>query len=137
MDKSTLDAERTANILFCVEEYINYLSNIYKCYCDSCITSNTKQIISLIDYILSFYKFITKHKTIIKQNNKYLIQIQTLLTNMIKFNNEIIHDILYTNIEKSISIIYLEQDTIINYEQPIQIIDLIKYYPEYRLMLEA
>ena len=139
MDTFDLEAERIANILYLLDEYINYLSNIYKCPCNSCILSNTEKINSIISYIISFYKFIIKHKIIIKQNNKYLTQIQTLLKNMIKFNNEIIRDILYTNIERSISIIYLEPEdnhTIYNYVLPFQIVDLIKYFPEYRLILD-
>ena len=139
MDSFALEAERIANILYLLDEHINYLSNIYKCPCDNCILSNTEKINALISYIITFYKFIIKHKTIIKQNNQYLTQIQNLLKNMIKFNNEIIRDILYTNIQKSISIIYLEPEknnTIYNYVLPFQIADLIRYFPEYKLILD-
>ena len=139
MDSFALEAERIANILYLLDEHINYLSDIYKCPCDSCIRSNTEKINSLVSYIITFYKFIIKNKTIIKENNQYLSQIQNLLKNMIKFNNEIIKDILYTNIEKSISIIYLEPEennTIYNYVLPFQIADLIRYYPEYKLILD-
>ena len=139
MDSFALEAERIANILYLLDEHINYLSNIYKCPCDNCILSNTEKINALISYIITFYKFIIKHKTIIKQNNQYLTQIQNLLKNMIKFNNEIIKDILYTNIERSISIIYLEpkeNNTIYNYVLPFQIADLIRYFPEYKLILD-
>lgn len=139
MDSFALEAERIANILYLLDEHINYLSDIYKCPCDNCILSNTEKINSLISYIISFYKFIIKHKTIIKQNNQYLTQIQNLLKNMIKFNNEIIKDVSYTNIEKSISIIYLEPEennTIYNYVLPFQIADLIRYFPEYKLILD-
>jgi len=139
MDSFALEAERIANILYLLDEHINYLSDIYKCPCDSCIRSNTEKINSLVSYIITFYKFIIKHRTIIKQNNQYLTQIKTLLTNMLKFNNEIIKDISYTNIEKSISIIYLEPEennTIYNYVLPFQIADLIRYFPEYKLIID-
>ena len=139
MDPSSLEAEKIADILYYLDDNITYLSDIYKCYCETCVISNTEKIKSIVDYIISFYKFIIKHKYIIKLNEEYFIKIKNLLTNMIKFNNEIIKDILYKNIERSVNIIYLEPDdnnTIYNYVLPFQILDLIKYFPEYRLIFD-
>jgi len=148
MDAFTENPENVTYILDYLADNLPYLSDIYKCPCESCIKSNTSKINDIITYILTFYKFIITNKKVIKQNKTYFIQIKPLVKNMIKFNNEIIKDnILYFNLQKNISIIYLEDEnenenesedanideTIIEdtaFEKPYQISTFIKYYPE-------
>lgn len=135
MSLPTTEAERIVNILEYLDNNIQYLSDIYKCPCESCIKSNTERIMSIVDYIISFYKFIIKNKTIIKQNEHYFIQIKSLLINMYKFNTIIFKEdetknSVYFNTQKSVSIIYLEEEDIYIYEKPFSIDNFIKYYPE-------
>jgi hypothetical protein len=143
MSSFAIEAERIANILEFLDDNIQYLSDIYKCPCESCIKSNTERIISIIDYIISFYKFIIRHKNIIKQNENYFILIKNLLSNMFEFNNVVFKDdesqnIIYFNIQKSVSIIYLENEEdkldenlhITNNNSIFTLSTLIKYYPE-------
>jgi hypothetical protein len=145
MSSITNDAEYIVNILEYLDNNIQYLSEIYNCPCESCINSNTEKIISIIDYIISFYKFIIKYKNIIKQNENYFIQIKNLLINMFKFNDVIFKEdestnIIYSNIKKSISIIYLEEENkeedlhITNYKSIFPLSTLFKYYPEMKLI---
>lgn len=142
MSSFTSEAESIVTILDYLDDTIKYLSDIYQCPCESCIKSNTERIISIIDYIISFYTFIVKNKNIIKQNEHYIIQIKNLLTNMFKFNTIIFKEdenknIMYSNMQKSVSIIYLEEEEkkddtlyINNYDSTFQLSTLIKYYPE-------
>jgi hypothetical protein len=135
MDSSTTHADYLVNMLDYLDTNLLYLSDIYKCPCQTCITSQTIKINSLISYIISFFKFIIKNKEFIKKNDTYLYKLLNLLPIMIKFNNEIIKDnIDYFNLQRSISIMYLEKEENTDiYEKPFLLETFIKYYPNINL----
>jgi hypothetical protein len=140
MSQFSIEAERIIYILESLDDYIQYLSDIYKCPCENCIKSNTEKINSIINYIISFYNFIISNREFIKQNDNYFIQIKNLVINMIKFNDIIIKDLVYINKQKSVSIIYIEEEenkdnnSADAYIKPFSIDTFIKYYPEMDLI---
>ena len=140
MSNNTMEDDHIRFILEYLDSNIQYFNDIYKCSCESCITSNTEKINSIIIYIISFYKFIIKNKEIIRINKNYFEQIKKLVINMNKINDKIIKDIVYFNKQKSVSIIYLEEEENSNsnsnniYVKPFQINTFIKYYPEMDLL---
>ena len=87
------------------------LSDIYACPCQSCITSNTEKIQSIILKIKEFYYFLIDCKTFIHKNEFYLKKIKELIPKMLTFNNVIIDDIACINIQIGVSIIYVDSDT--------------------------
>jgi hypothetical protein len=138
------------NIDQLTSRYNNYLdtilpvlTDIYKCPCQTCISSNTERINSLISNIKEFYSFIIKCKKFIKENKTYLKKIKELIPNMIKFNNVILQDISIINTQIGISIIYLEEDVEENNTEELNISNtsnyiftldkLFQYYPELRV----
>ena len=132
MSSNTMNAEDIVTILEYLDESIAYLSGIYTCPCQSCISSSTNVINSLINYIITFFNFIIKNKEFIKKYNTYLSKLLILLPNMLKINNEIINEtnVEYFNIQRSISIVYLEKEDSNIYEKPFSLEKFIKYYPE-------
>ena len=139
MSSSINESENILYVLDYLDDNIPYLSDIYNCPCENCIISNKEKINSMINYIISFYKFIIRNKDIIKKNDTYIIKIKNLLSDMFKFNNQIINkneNIIYYNLEISVSIIYLEEEDCLIYEKPFSIDTFNKYYPEMKILLE-
>ena len=136
------NAEDTAHLYDYLEVILPELNEIYKCPCNSCILSQTNTIQSMLNSILTFYKFIIRNKEFIKINEKFLKQIISLISIMLKFHKEIIdkNDIQFMNIERNVSIIYIEKpeeiyDNIIvnSQDATFQLLNIIKYYPEFAI----